>query len=168
LADYKQEKTMLTPERRRELIDTIRVLPERLAARVRGLSDEQLTTHFLAQEWTVAQNVHHLGDSHMNSFIRLKLILTEEHPTLRPYDQDEWAKTPEANSPDIEISLRLLAGLHARWVMLFEGLSEADWQRTGYHPENGDMSVEDILQVYAAHGEGHIDQINRTLAAQPR
>jgi hypothetical protein len=158
---------MLTPERRRELIDTIGALPERLAARVRGLSDEQLTTHFLAHEWTVAQNVHHLGDSHMNSFIRLKLILTEEHPTLRPYDQDEWAKTPEANSPEIEISLRLLAGLHARWVMLFEGLSEAEWARTGYHPENGDMSVEDILQVYAAHGEGHLDQIARTLAAQP-
>src|SRR5581483_12505877 len=109
-----EEQRMLTPERRGKLIDTIRVLPERLAARVRGLSDEQLTTHFLAHEWTVAQNVHHLGDSHMNSFIRLKLILTEDHPTLRPYDQDEWAKTPEANSPDIEISLRLLAGLHAR------------------------------------------------------
>src|SRR5690349_12874839 len=147
---------MLTPERRRELIDKIRVLPEQLAARVRDLSAEQLTTHFLAHEWTVAQNVHHLGDSHMNSFIRLKLILTEDHPTLRPYNQDDWAATAEANSPDIEISLRLLAGLHARWVTLFESLSEAQWARTGFHPENGDMSVEDILGVYAAHGEGHI------------
>lgn len=157
---------MLAPERRRELIDKIRVLPEQLAARVRDLSADQLTTHFLAHEWSVAQNVHHLGDSHMNSVIRLKLILTEEHPTLRPYDQDEWAKTAEANSPEIEISLRLLVGLHARWVMLFEGLSEAEWARTGFHPENGDVSVEDLLQTYAAHGEGHLDQIARTLAAQ--
>src|SRR5215213_5388837 len=159
---------MLTQNQRRELIDTIRALPERLAACVSDLSAEQLTSHLLAHEWTVAQNVHHLGDSHMNSFIRLKLILTEEHPTLRPYDQDEWAATPEANSPDIEISLRLLAGLHARWIMLFEGLSEAEWARTGFHPENGDMSAEDVLRIYAAHGEGHLDQIARTLAAQSR
>lgn len=157
---------MLTPEQRRELIDKIRVLPEQLATGVRGLSDAQLTTHFLAHEWTVAQNVHHLGDSHMNSFIRLKLILSEDHPTLRPYDQDEWAKTAEANSPDVEISLRLLAGLHARWVMLFEGLDDAQWARTGFHPENGDVSAEDLLQIYAAHGEGHLGQIARTLAAE--
>ena len=157
---------MLTQNQRRELIDTIGALPERLAARVRVLSAAQLTTHFLAHEWTVAQNVHHLGDSHMNSLIRLKLILTEDHPTLRPYDQDAWASTPEANSAEIEISLRLLAGLHARWIMLFEGLNEADWQRTGFHPENGDVSVEDLLRTYTAHGEGHLDQIARTLAAE--
>ncbi len=146
-------------------IEQIRSLPDELAALTRGLSSEQLTTCFLAGEWSVAQNVHHVADSHMNSYIRMKLILAEEQPTLRPYDQDVWATTPEANLPDLSASLTLLRGLHARWANLFERLEETQWLRTGYHPEHGAVSVEDILRSYAAHGEGHLDQIRRTLAA---
>ena len=158
---------MPTNEQRQEMIERIRRLPAQLEAVVRSLTREQLATHFLAGEWTVAQNVHHLADSHMNSFIRLKLILSEERPPLKPYDQDIWATTPDYDTP-IEDSLLLLTGLHRRWVALFEGLKESDWQRTGLHPEIGEVTPDDLLRIYAAHGEGHIDQIERTLAAQRR
>ncbi|HEY1012685.1 MAG TPA: DinB family protein [Herpetosiphonaceae bacterium] len=157
---------MLTQEQRQPLIDAIRRLPAQLEALVAPLSTEDLITPFLASEWTVAQNIHHLADSHMNSFIRLKLILSEDHPTLKPYDQDAWAAMPDSNHADIEDSLSLLRGLHRRWSALFAALDEAAWSRTGFHPENGDQSVEDLLRSYAAHGEGHVDQINRTLAAR--
>jgi hypothetical protein len=163
----KKVNTMLTTEERAMKIARLASLPALLCELVNGLSVAQLTTHYLAGEWTVAQNVHHLGDSHMNSFIRVKLILTEDHPTLRPYDQDAWALTPEANDPDLTPSLTLLTGLHARWVRLFSALDAAQWRRTGFHPENGDVLLEDILTTYAAHGEAHIDQIRRTLAAAP-
>ena len=157
---------MLTPEQRRPLIEAIRRLPAQLEALVAPLSPDDLITPFLAGEWSVAQNVHHLADSHMNSFIRLKLILSEQHPTLKPYDQDAWAAMPDSNHADIEDSLLLLRGLHRRWTALFDSLDEAAWARTGFHPANGDQSAEDLLRSYAAHGEGHLDQINRTLAAR--
>ena len=150
---------MFTETQRRELIEKIRNLPAQLRARVSGLTDAQLTTHFQADEWTVAQNVHHLADSHMNSFIRIRLILTEERPTLKPYDQDLWAGLADAGTTALEESLSILDGL-------FESLDEADWQRSGLHPENGEVTITDMLRFYAAHGQGHIDQIGRALAAQ--
>jgi len=157
---------VLTETQRREMIDQIRVLPARLRERVSGLTDAQLTTHFQAGEWTVAQNVHHLADSHMNSFIRIRLILTEDHPTLKPYDQDLWAMLADSGTTALEESLSILEGLHRRWVRLFESLDEAAWQRSGLHPESGEVTIEDMLRIYAAHGQGHIDQISRALAAQ--
>jgi len=159
---------MLTDMQRREMIEKIRSLPAQLRERLSGLTDEQLTTHYLAGEWTVAQNVHHLADSHMNSFVRLKLILTEDRPTLKPYDQDRWAAMVDANNPAIESSLGLLEGLHTRWAALLESLREDEWRRAGLHPEIGEVTADDLLRIYAAHGEGHIDQISRTLAAQKR
>lgn len=156
----------MTPEQRQPLIDRIRSLPAQLTQVVSGLTTEQLTTHYLAHEWSVAQNVHHLADSHMNSFIRLKLILTEDQPTVRPYDQDSWAAQADGNDPDLEPSLLLLRGLHRRWVKLFESLSEHEWVRQGFHPENGVITPEDLVRSYADHGEAHLDQIRRTLAAQ--
>src|SRR5262245_21879553 len=102
----------------------------------------------------------------MNSFVRLRLILTEERPTLKPYDQDRWAELADSGTTALEESLSILEGLHRRWVRVFESLQETDWQRAGRHPEIGDITVDDLLEIYAAHGEGHIDQINRTLVAQ--
>lgn len=151
---------------RQEYIDKIRQLPQQVAELVAPLTAAQLTTPFLAGEWSVAQNVHHLADSHMNSYIRLKLILTEENPTIRPYDQDAWALTPEANSPDLSASLALLVGLHQRWADLFARLDDAQWQRTGFHPEGGVISPETLVKSYAEHGEAHLDQMQRTLAAE--
>lgn len=148
------------------LIDKIHRLPKQIAGLVDGLSDAQLTGHFLAGEWSVAQNVHHLADSHMNSYIRCKLIATEDYPPLKPYDQETWAEMADASGPDVTTSLSLLTSLHSRWVVFWEHLPADAWARTGFHPENGDISLDDLLESYAAHGEAHIDQITRTLAAQ--
>jgi hypothetical protein len=153
---------------RRQLIAKLRKLPEQVAEFTAALSAEQLTTHYLDGEWSVAQNVHHLADSHLNSYIRLKLILTEDNPTIRPYDQNVWAETPEANAPDLTASLNLLRGLHQRWADLFDALDEAQWQRTGIHPEIGVITPTSLLETYAGHGEAHLDQMQRTLAAQPK
>jgi len=155
----------MTSQERKPLIDKIRRLPAQIEALVSGLNATQLTTHFLAGEWTVAQNVHHLADSHMNSYIRCKLILTEEHPPLKPYDQDAWANLPDAQSADLSTSLTLLQQLHTRWVIFWETLPDDAWSRTGFHPANGVVTLDDQLRGYADHGEAHIDQITRTLAA---
>jgi hypothetical protein len=156
----------MTTQERQQDIDKIRRLPGQIEALVSGLSAAQLTTHFLTGEWTVAQNVHHLADSHMNSYIRCKLILTEEKPPLKPYDQDAWANLPDAQTADLSTSLTLLKQLHARWVTFWENLPETAWGRVGFHPDNGPMTLADIVRGYAAHGEAHIDQITRTLAAE--
>ncbi len=146
-------------------IDRIRRLPNLLDELVMGLTDEQLTTAYQQGEWSIAQNVHHLADSHMNSFIRFKLILLEEKPALKPYDQDAWAQTAEANSADIRSSLAILRGLHARWCALMETLTPQQWARQGDHPEHGDVSLEDLLTTYAEHGEAHLRQIQAVLDA---
>ncbi len=148
------------------MIDKISKLPEQIEALVSGLSDEQLTTHFLEGEWTVAQNVHHLLDSHLMSLARCRMMLTEDRPTLPIYDQDKFAELPDARSADVGDSIQALKGLHSRWVVFWQNLRGDDWKRTGYHPEIGDVSLERQLQIYSNHGEAHIDQIERTLAAQ--
>lgn len=156
---------MLTSEERRELMDQIRRLPEQLEALLAEAPAEALYAHPLPGEWSVAQNIHHLADAHMNSFIRLKLILTEDEPILKPFDQERWAQTADAQAAPVADSLRLLQGLHARWVALLERLDETQWQRRGLHPEVGYLTPEDLLRSYAAHGQAHLDQIARLLAA---
>lgn len=149
---------------RQALIEKVRALPTLVAQLTDGLSATQLTTHYLSDEWTMAQNVHHLVDSHLNSYVRCKLIATEERPTFRPYDQDRWAALPDAAQADIADSLALLRHLHTRWVVFWESLSEEDWGRTGFHPDSGIVTLTDQLQLYAGHGEGHLEQMARTLA----
>ncbi len=156
---------MNTPEQRRAYIETIATFPDVLEALVTPLTEEQLHTHFLAHEWTVAQNVHHLADSHMNSFIRFKLLLTEDNPTIKPYDQDAWAVTPDYQPP-IATSLGILRGLHVRWAALLNHLGETDWARRGTHPASGVITIDSLLKSYHDHCLAHIDQITRTLAAQ--
>ncbi len=156
---------MLTPTERSTYIDSIRALPAQVEAVVTDLTDDPLIHPTLDDEWSVAQIVHHLADSHMNSFIRLKLLLTEDHPTLRPYDQDAWAMMVDETGLPLQPSLTILRGLHQRWVMVFESLSAEEWQRTAYHPEIGDVTADDLLRSYAAHGRDHLAQIERVLAA---
>jgi hypothetical protein len=158
---------MLTSSQRQHLIEKIRVLPAQIAELTADLTAEQLTTPYLSGEWTVAQNVHHLPDSHMNSYIRCKLMATEDNPPLKPYDQALWAAFPDAQIADISGSLALLRNLHARWVRFWEQLPEVAWSRTGVHQNDGVVTLEDMLRLYAAHGEAHIDQITHTLAARP-
>jgi hypothetical protein len=158
--------TILTPQERREHIDRIRRFPDELEAAVRGLTAEQLTTRYDPTEWSVAQNVHHLVDSHVNAYIRTRLILTEDMPRVTSYKQDLWAELADAKAPDIEVSLGILRGLHARWTQLFDSLDEGDFARRGVHPDDtDDYSLDKILTIYANHGEGHIDQLQRQLAA---
>jgi len=150
---------MLAPAERTEKIDALRRLPEALEVAVRGLTDQQLDTPYREGGWTVRQVVHHLADSHMNAFIRMKLILTEENPTLKPYDQERWATQADVMKMPIGSSLMLLRGLHQRWAVLLEQVPGDAWGRTAYHPEHGEVTLERQLITYAAHGEKHIGHI---------
>ena len=156
---------MLTAQQRQAYIATIKAFPHRLRQLVEGLSETELTTPYLDGEWTVAQNVHHVVDSHVNSYVRLKFMLSEVNPPLRNYEQEDWAKFPEAMSADLSYSLTILDGLHQRWTLVFENLREDEWKRTGEHSTDGPVSVESFVKSYADHCEAHLDQIRRTLAA---
>ena len=157
---------METTYSRTELIAQIRQFPQQVEALVAPLTDVQLTTQTPVEAWDIAQIVHHLADSHMNAFIRLKLLLTEDHPTLKPYDQDAWAQMVDETTPDLTASLTILRGLHTRWAIVFAALTTADWQRTAHHPEIGTVTAADILESYAQHCRDHLAQMERVLQAQ--
>lgn len=159
---------MLSTAERAAMIDRIAALPAQLRELIGQLDERQLCTRFVPGEWSVAQNVHHLADSHMSAVSRLKLILTEDRPALKGYDQDRYAELADGGHPELDESLLLLEGLHRRWVRLLRSLDEAQWARVGIHSEYGETSLDDQLATYAAHGEGHLDQIARTLAADPQ
>jgi len=142
-----------------ELISKIEALPGLVRAAVSGATDEHLARPYRAGGWNARQVVHHLADSHMNSFIRCRLIATEDNPPLKPYDQDTWATLADSLTSPLEPSLAILTGLHARWAAFFRGLPEEAWSRTGFHPDNGPMSLEQILELYTAHGERHLGHI---------
>lgn len=151
---------------RAEKIAVIRDFVPRLRAQIAGLTPEQLTTQYNAPEWTIAQNVHHLVDSHSNSYIRFKLILTEDSPDLRGYDQDAWAALPDACDAHIEDSLLILEGLHARWARMLDNIT--DWERSGYHTEaKKHLSLDDLLNTYMRHCNAHIQQIQEVLDKMP-
>ena len=141
-------------------------MPQQVRALVEGLDEAQLTTHFLEGEWNVAQNVHHLADTHMSVFLRLKMALTEDRPTIPSFDQDKWAVTPEAGGVPIESSLALLDGLQERWAALAETLSDDQLARSVVSPLYGEASIGDMLRAYSQHGRNHLDQIRECLAAQ--
>lgn len=151
---------------RNTMIATIRNFPDVLEDLVKDLTPDQLTARPLKGEWSVAQNVHHLVDSHTNSYIRFKLSMTEENPPLRGYDQDAWAELPDASQADISDSMMILRGLHARWATFLDNLQEEDWQRGGTHSEAGSLTLDRMLVTYHNHCNAHIDQITRTLSAQ--
>ena len=154
----------LTPEERIAKIDRLRRFPSEWEQLVTGLNDHELYTAFIPDEWSVAQNVHHVPDSHMNAYVRTRLILTEDKPPLKGYAQAEWAKQADYKLP-IEPSLLLLRNLHIRWCALLSSLSDSDFARTGIHSENGEVNIDDILNTYNNHCDAHIEQVTRTLAA---
>jgi len=141
-------------ERRRELIEEIEQFPKKLQALVADLSEAQLDTPY--KLWTVRQIVHHLADSHLNAYDRTKLALTEENPTIKPYDESRWSRLPDALHGDPESSLIILDGLHARWVMTFRALTDAEFDRTFFHPELARaVRVAELIGMYAWHGRHH-------------
>jgi uncharacterized damage-inducible protein DinB len=146
-------------EERREWIRQIAQTPANMRAAVAGLNAEQLATPYRPGGWTVAQVVHHVPDSHLNSYVRFKLGLTEENPTIKPYDEAVWAALPDAIDTPIEVSLQLLEALHGRWVRFLESLSDAEYTRSFVHPELGTVRLEQNLALYAWHGRHHVGHI---------
>jgi hypothetical protein len=140
-------------------IAQIAALPAEIAAAVRGLNDAQLDTPYRDGGWTARQVVHHVADSHMNAFGRVKLALTEDKPTVKPYDENLWAALPDTSSAPIEPSLELLRGLHARWIILWNALREDDFAREFAHPEYGTRGMDWVLAQYAWHGRQHTAHI---------
>jgi len=149
----------LSDAQRRQFLDDIEQTPTRLRASVQGLSEKQLDTPYRDGGWTVRQVVHHIPDSHMNSYVRFKLALTEDDPTIRPYMEDRWAELPEAKSAPIELSLVLLESLHRRWNLVLRNIQPEQWRRTFRHPEAGTMSLEKALAIYAWHGRHHVAHV---------
>ena len=134
-------------------------LPARLRDAVGGLSEAQLDTPYRPRGWTVRQVVHHLADSHMNGFIRMKLALTEDLPTIKAYDEKSWAALPDSVLP-IGLSLDILSGLHVRWTALFPLLTDREYARAFFHPERGHaMTIDTHLQMYAWHSKHHVAHI---------
>lgn len=147
-----------SPARRAEFIAQIERLPADARAAVAGLSAEQLDTKY--RNWTLRQIIHHLADSHVNAYVRYRLALTEDSPTIKPYDESRWAELPDAKSGDVELSLRLLEAIHARWAQLLRAMSDADFAKTYVHPEyKKTYKLGDVLGMYAHHGRHHVGQI---------
>ena len=149
----------LTAEQKKQYLDDIEQTPARMRAAVRGLSDQQLNTPYREGGWTVRQLAHHVPDSHMNAYIRFKLALTEDEPTIRPYMEDRWAELPESKQAPIDVSLALLDSLHERWALVLRNIPDADWKRTFRHPEMGLLSLEKTLALYSWHGRHHVAHV---------
>jgi hypothetical protein len=150
---------MLSKDERRQAIEQIRALPTKLEQIVTGLNDKQLDTPYGEGKWTPRQVVHHVADSHMNALGRMKLILTEDKPTWFAYKQDAWAETADVTALSPRVSLDIVKGVQERMAKLLESLADADWQRSGNHPERGVMTIDDLAALYARHGDKHVGHI---------
>ncbi len=148
-------KPSLTADERRAAIDALAVAPAQLRAAVAGLSDPQLDTPYRPDGWTVRQLVHHVADSHLNAYTRFRLALTEDNPTIKPYDEKGWAELPDTRAMPVAVSLDLLDRLHERLVFVLRKTPDAAFARTLTHPENGPMTVDALLGIYSWHGRHH-------------
>lgn len=143
----------------RRAIDEIAQAPAKLRAAVEDLTTEQLATPYRPGGWTVRQVVHHVPDSHLNSYCRFKLALTEDEPTIKPYQEDRWAELDDSRTAPIEVSLAMLESLHERWVLLMKSLSPAEFARTFRHPDIGVLTLAKNVCLYAWHGRHHTAHI---------
>lgn len=156
---------MPDPFDRRAAVEEIASLPAKLRAAAAGLTDVQLDTPYREGGWTPRQVVHHVADSHMNAFIRTKLTLTEDRPTIKPYDQDAWATLPDARLP-LAVSLAILDAVHERWVTVLRTVSDAEGAREFVHPEHGGRTLDWMMALYAWHGRHHTGHILQLRAAR--
>jgi uncharacterized damage-inducible protein DinB len=148
-----------TPAQRKHWIDNIAATPANLRQAVAGMDDAKLDTPYRPGGWTVRQVVHHMADSHINSYMRFRKALTEDSPSITVYDEKAWAELYDARTLPIEVSLGLLDGIHARWASLLRHLDDAAFQRAFIHPELGPVTVDRALQLYSWHGRHHIAHI---------
>ena len=143
-----------------QLIDEIAALPKKLRDATEDLSDQQLNTPYRPDGWTIRQVVHHLADSHMNAYIRTKLALTENEPTIKPYDEATWAELPDGKIDPIDLSLDILDAVHRRWVIVLHNMEAADLDRVYVHPEYGTrVSLKEVIATYAWHGRQHLGHV---------
>lgn len=145
-------------EKRAAWIAAIEDLPRRLAEAVSGLDDARLDTPYRPGGWTVRQLVHHVADSHMNAYVRLKLALTEQAPAIKGYDEKLWAELPDSRL-DVEISLALIDALHARWSVLLRSMKDETFRRQWLHPEHGARDLDFLVQLYAWHSRHHVAHV---------
>jgi uncharacterized damage-inducible protein DinB len=148
-----------TSEQRKELIQEIALVPQKLKEAIEGFTDKQFQMQYRPGGWTAKQVVNHLADSHMNGYIRFKLALTEDSPTIKLYEQDKWVRLADTLESPINSSVVLIEALHTKWVNLLNSLTEADFQKIIIHPENGVMPLARLLGLYAWHGKHHVAHI---------
>ncbi len=148
----------VTPEIRKEFVRTIAALPENIRAAIGDLSETQIDTPYRPEGWTVRQLVHHIADSHLNSFCRFKLALTEDVPTIRPYYEDRWARLADSKLP-VEDSLKIIEGVHSRWTSLLNSMTNEEFQRKLNHPDSGEWTIEKFLALYDWHSRHHTAHI---------
>jgi hypothetical protein len=149
----------LTDEQKQTYIEEIAKAPANLRTAVKGLSEKQFDTPYRPDGWTVRQLAHHVPDSHLNAYVRFKLALTEDDPTIKPYAEDRWAQLADTQATPVEVSLALLDSLHDRWTRLLRSLQPEDWKRTFRHPELGSVTLEKNLALYAWHGRHHVAHV---------
>jgi len=149
----------MTDARREECVSRIAAAPGLLRAAVSGLDDRQLDTPYRPGGWTLRQVVHHVPDSHLNAYCRFKLAITENEPTIKPYDETAWAELPDVKAVPISTSLTLLDAVHERWVAILRGMKPSDFERFLVHPESGRQTLDQVLALYAWHGPHHIAHI---------
>jgi hypothetical protein len=159
IGKFDPKKLPATEEERRQLIEMIAALPVELQQSVTRLNSRQIDTPYRDGGWTVRQVVHHLADSHMNAYFRCKLALTEENPPVRGFDEAAWAELADSRVTPIDVSLGLLAHLHARWVVLLRSLEPPDWERQLTHSQAGPIPLKFVLALYAWHGRHHVAHI---------
>lgn len=155
-----QRPQSTSAEERERWIEGLERLPAQLRAATGDLNEQQLDTPYRPGGWTVRQLVHHVADSHINSYVRFRLALTEQTPVIKPYDEKAWAELADARTAPIELSLRLLESIHARWAMLLRSMTDQDFLRNYRHPETGESSLDAVLALYAWHSRHHLAHIN--------
>jgi hypothetical protein len=152
--------TEISAPQREEWIAQLVDAPAQLRAAIHGLSETQFDTPYRPGGWTVRQVAHHVPDSHLNAYIRFKLALTEENPTIKPYQEALWAEMADTAGTQVGVSLMMLEALHRRWVVLLRAMNEGDWSRTFFHPESKkSLRLDWVLGMYAWHGRHHVAHI---------
>lgn len=158
IGQYSLKKT-LTERERKDCLEKIRTTPQLLREAIQGLSEAQLNTPYRPDGWTVRQVVHHVPDSHINSYVRFRWAMTEPSPTIKAYEEQHWAELPDGKNAPINISLDLLEVLHKRWMLLLDSMTETDFAKILVHPVSGELTLDEMLQIYAWHGPHHIAHI---------
>jgi len=157
-----QKPGAYTPQLLKEWVAVLNILPSWMDACIENLDQHQLQTPYREGGWTVQQLVHHIADSHLNAYIRLKLALTEDNPTVKPYDENAWAKLIDTEVVPVNISVTMLHTLHRRMVAVLQHMEPAEWERTYFHPEhNRNVPLWEMVAMYAWHSEHHVAHITR-------